>query len=160
MSKAHFVRRGAVLVALLLAGLSPSVSHAQLPTFPHASLTILTTQGPVPLSVEVATTPAQLEQGLMFRQRLAPDSGMIFVFPSPRVVDFWMKNTLIPLDMLFVGADDRIDRIKKRAVPLSMDPISSETPVRAVIEINGGATGQLGVKRGDRVVFSGLDRAG
>jgi uncharacterized protein len=142
-----------MLPALLLLATLPAAALAQLQTFPTAPLTIVTANGPHKFTVEVATTPAQMEQGLMFRQSLAPDAGMIFDFKAPTVASMWMKNTLIPLDMLFVDAHGRIVNIHERAVPGSLEAIDAAAPVRAVIELNGGTAARLGIKPGDRVVF-------
>jgi uncharacterized membrane protein (UPF0127 family) len=138
-----------VLAVMLLAG--PAV--AQFEHFPTAPLTIVTASGPHRFTMEVATTPAQMEQGLMFRQSLAPDAGMIFDFGAPSMTAMWMKNTLIPLDMLFVDAQGRIIGIHERAVPQSLDTIAAPGPARAVIELNGGTAARLGIRTGDKVVF-------
>jgi uncharacterized membrane protein (UPF0127 family) len=124
---------------------------AQLAQFPKAELTIETSKGRHKFAIEVATTPEQMEQGLMFRKSLAPDAGMIFDFKTPQPAMMWMKNTLIPLDMLFVDAQGRIVNIHERAVPGSLETIGSGAPVRAVIELNGGTAARLGIKPGDRV---------
>jgi uncharacterized membrane protein (UPF0127 family) len=87
----------------------------------------------------------------MFRPAMAPDSGMLFEYPAPTVATMWMRNTLIPLDMLFVDAQGRIINIHERAVPLSLDVISAAAPVRAVIELNGGTASRLGIAPGDLV---------
>ncbi|HLY44872.1 MAG TPA: DUF192 domain-containing protein [Stellaceae bacterium] len=145
-------RRRFLLLPLLLFAWA-NVASAQLAQFPTAELTILTAGGPHKFTVEVATTPAQLEQGLMFRQSLAPDSGMIFDFKTPTPASMWMKNTLIPLDMLFVDAQGRIVNIHERAVPLSLDTIAAAAPVRAAIELNGGTAARLGIHPGDKVIF-------
>ena len=137
--------------AALAWGAGPAL--AQLAQFPKAELTIETAKGPHKFAVEVATTPEQMEQGLMFRQSLAPDAGMIFDFKTPQPAMMWMKNTLIPLDMLFVDARGRVVNIHERAVPLSTAIIAAAAPVRAVIELNGGTTAHLGIKPGDRVIF-------
>jgi uncharacterized protein len=152
MAHARFNRRLLVL-ALGLSVLPAAFALAQLQTYPTASLTIVTQRGRDQFTVEVATTPAQQEQGLMFRQHLAPDAGMIFDFGEPQLTSFWMKNTLIPLDMLFVDATGRIVDIHERAVPGSLDPISAPSPVRAVIELNGGTAARLDIRSGDRVIF-------
>ena len=102
--------------------------------------------------VEVAETPEQMTQGLMFRRSLAPDAGMLFDYKHPTTATMWMRNTLIPLDMLFVDAQGRIVNIHQRAVPQSLDVIAAEAPVRAVIELNGGTAARLGIQPGDRVV--------
>ena len=102
-------------------------------------------------TVEVARTPEQQAQGLMHRQSLAPDRGMIFLYDPPQQTAFWMKNTLIPLDMIFIRADGTIARIAENTVPLSLDPVPSLEPVAAVLELAGGRSAELGLKPGDRV---------
>jgi uncharacterized membrane protein (UPF0127 family) len=141
------------LVALIVPALVPAVAGAQLAQFPSADLTIVTAAGPRKFTVEVATTPAQMEQGLMFRRSLAPDAGMIFDYKAPSPAMMWMKNTLIPLDMLFVDQGGRIVNIAERTVPQSLETIGAAAPVRAVIELNGGTASRLGIRPGDRVVF-------
>lgn len=101
--------------------------------------------------IELARTPAQRQQGLMFRERLAPDAGMLFDYEKPQPVAMWMKNTYIPLDMIFINGEGIITHISTRAVPLSLQPISSKGPVRAVLEVNGGITDHLGISVGDEV---------
>src|SRR3546814_13522615 len=86
----------------------------------------------------------------MYRDHLAADAGMLFVYSQPRRVSMWMKNTLIPLDMLFIAPDGRIESIVKRAVPHSLATISSRGKVRAVLELNGGTVDRLGIRPGDR----------
>ena len=119
-------------------------------------LTVDTGQGAQAFNVELAATPDQREIGLMFRQSLAPDAGMLFVYPSEQRVAFWMKNTVIPLDMLFIAGDGRIRRIVERAIPLSTTPIPSVDEVRAVLEVNGGTVARLGIKPGDVVHAAAL----
>ena len=143
--------RLALLLFVLL--LPPDAAYAQLQQFPTAPLTVVTGAGPRKFTVEVATTSAQLEQGLMFRHSMAPDAGMIFDFKTPTPAMMWMKNTWIPLDMLFVDAKGQIVNIHERAVPESLETIAAAAPVRAVIELNGGTAARLGIKPGDRVVF-------
>jgi uncharacterized membrane protein (UPF0127 family) len=102
-------------------------------------------------TVEVARTPDEQAQGLMNRQALAPDRGMLFPYEPPQPTSFWMKNTLIPLDIIFIRADRTIARIAAETVPLSLDPVPSLEPVVAVLEIPGGRSAELGIKEGDRV---------
>src|SRR6516162_84732 len=120
--------------------------------FPTSELTILSANGPHRFKVEFAETPAQMMQGLMFRTSLGPDAGMLFDYKEPTAATMWMRNTLIPLDMLFVDAQGRIVNIHQRAVPQSLDIISATAPVRAVIELNGGTAARLGIAPGDQVV--------
>jgi len=103
--------------------------------------------------VEVARTEAEQAQGLMFRKSLAPNAGMIFPMHPPRFASFWMKNTLIPLDIIFIRADGRIARIAARTTPHSLAPVTSGEPVAAVFEIAGGRAAQLGIAAGDRVTW-------
>jgi len=119
--------------------------------FPHTTLSIATRQGAQWFSVWVADTPARSEQGLMFLKWLPSDQGMLFPQASPRVMSMWMKNTLIPLDMLFIDERGLIVYIRERATPQSLDIISTPTPVKAVLELAGGECAQLGIKNGDRV---------
>ncbi|MBV9014738.1 MAG: DUF192 domain-containing protein [Alphaproteobacteria bacterium] len=142
-----------ILIAASLTVLAGRSALAQLETFPKAELTIVTATGPHKFAIEVATTPGQMEQGLMFRRSLAPDAGMIFDYSGLAMAAMWMKNTLIPLDMLFVDQRGRIINIHERAVPGSLDPIAAAAPARAVIELNGGTAARLGIKPGDRVIF-------
>ena len=90
----------------------------------------------------------------MFRRSLAADAGMLFDFGAARPASFWMRNTLIPLDMLFIDAEGHVADIHERAVPLSEDPIESKVPVRAVLEVNGGTVSRLGIKLGDVVHYA------
>jgi uncharacterized membrane protein (UPF0127 family) len=125
-----------------------------------STLTIDSSKGPQRFTVELARSPTEMELGLMFRQNLAPDAGMLFVYSSEQSVAFWMKNTLIPLDMLFIGADGHIRRIVERTIPLSTNPIPSGDPIRAVLEINGGAAERLGIHTGDMVHSPSLGTGG
>ncbi len=106
-------------------------------------------------TVEVARTTEEQASGLMFRESLAPDAGMIFPFPEPRPASFWMKNTLIPLDMIFIREDGSIARIAVNTVPHSLEPVGVEEPVAAVLEIAGGRSTELGVNEGDQVSWPG-----
>ncbi|MFQ5959011.1 MAG: DUF192 domain-containing protein [Alphaproteobacteria bacterium] len=137
-------------------GASPPLI-AQGAAFPRAELVIVSEGGEHRFEVEVARTPAQRAQGLMFRTRIAPDAGMLFVFPSEGEVRMWMKNTLISLDMLFIAADGRITRIAPRTTPLSERTIASGGPVRAVLELAGGSTAALGIEPGDIVRSQALN---
>ena len=105
-------------------------------------------------TVEVASTAEQQAMGLMFRNNLAPDRGMIFPFDPPKVASFWMRNTLIPLDMIFVRTDGSIANIAANTVPYSEEPVASDGPVAAVLEIPGGRAAELGIKPGDKVEWS------
>lgn len=102
-------------------------------------------------TVEIAATPQDQQTGLMNRPDMARDRGMIFPFETPRVASFWMKNTYIPLDLIFVRTDGTIANIADNAVPMSLEPIYSDGEVAAVLEINGGQSAELGIGPGDKV---------
>ena len=114
-------------------------------------LTIESASGTHRFTVEVARSPEEQANGLMHRQSLAPDRGMLFPYAPPQPVAFWMKNTLIPLDMIFIRADGTIARIAANTVPMSLDPVPSLEPVAAVLELAGGRAAELGIREGDRV---------
>ena len=114
-------------------------------------LTIRSASGTHRFIVEVARTPQEQANGLMHRQSLAPDRGMLFPYEPPQSASFWMKNTLIPLDIIFIRPDGTIARIAANTVPLSLDPVPSLEPVAAVLEIAGGRSAELGIRPGDRV---------
>ncbi len=122
-------------------------------TFERSELAIETAEGARhTFQVELATDFQQRAQGLMFRRALAPDAGMLFVYPRPRVISMWMKNTLIPLDMLFIAPDGRIVAVIERTVPFSLKSLSSGAPAIGVLEVNGGTAARLGLRPGDRVL--------
>lgn len=106
-------------------------------------------------SVEVARTETEQAKGLMFRQTLGSDDGMIFPFNPPRPASFWMKDTMIALDIVFIRPDGTIARIADNATPYSLDPIPEAEPVAGVLEIAGGRAAQLGIEEGDHVSWPG-----
>jgi uncharacterized protein len=106
--------------------------------------------------VEIADTPAKRELGLQYRRELAADRGMIFLFPAPSLLSFWMKNTPLPLDMIFIGGDRKIAGIVEQTVPFSSESRSVGAPTQFVLEINGGISKRLGIKAGDAVRFEGI----
>ena len=144
-----------LLVLAMLAWALPA--HA-LETFKTSELTITTASGPHKFAIELALSGPQMEQGLMFRRSLAPDAGMLFDFGAPTNITMWMKNTLIPLDMLFLDNSGRIIDIHERAVPQSLDTIAANGPTRYVIELNGGTAERLGIKIGDRATSPYIGR--
>lgn len=137
---------GLLLLLAIASGASADAPMRQAP------LTIATADGrELEFSVEIAETDAQRARGLMYRSRLAADAGMLFDFKRDLPVAMWMKNTLIPLDMLFLTADGRIVGIVERAVPQSLETLVSPGPVRAVLELNGGTVERLGIAVNDQV---------
>lgn len=148
-----------------LAGLSTGLmswrASAQNGGFPKSSLVIVTSKGRHPFNIEMALTNRQQAQGLMFRRSMAADAGMMFDYRAPQIITMWMRNTFIPLDMIFVGADGRIINIAERTVPQSEAIVPSARPARAVIEVNGGTANRLGIKPGDTVehaIFGNLKK--
>ncbi|MET0373122.1 MAG: DUF192 domain-containing protein [Rhizorhabdus sp.] len=114
-------------------------------------LEVETAKGVVHYQVELAVTPQEQARGLMYRTSLADHGGMIFPMKPPRPASFWMKNTYIPLDLIFIRPDGTIARIAPNAVPEKLDPIESGEPVAAVLEIVGGGAEAAGIAEGDRV---------
>lgn len=106
--------------------------------------------------VEIADTPSKRELGLQYRRDLAADRGMIFLFPSELQHSFWMKNTPLPLDMIFINRGGKIAGIVEQTVPFSLDPRSVGAPSQFVLEINGGLSKRHGIKTGDSVRFDGI----
>lgn len=109
--------------------------------------------GSVPIAIEIAENEQERALGLMFRTKLADGQGMLFVYPKAFEITMWMRNTYIPLDMLFIRPDGVIHRIEANAAPLSDRIIASEGDVSAVLEMPGGAALRLGIKPGDRVKY-------
>ncbi len=101
--------------------------------------------------VEVADTAQAQERGLMFRTELGPNEGMVFPYAAPQMLSFWMKNTPLPLDIIFVGSDGRIINVAAMTTPYSLDSVPSVGPAVAVLEIPGGRAAELGIATGDRV---------
>ncbi|MBL6852438.1 MAG: DUF192 domain-containing protein [Alphaproteobacteria bacterium] len=140
---------GVLFVGLLLA-LSPAAAVGAKP-LPAENIVIDTAKGPRAFRVEVAADDASRERGLMQRAHLAANGGMLFDFRKQVMTAFWMKDTPLSLDILFVRADGTISTIAANAVPFSTAEIVSAEPIRAVIEINGGLARKLGIVPGDRV---------
>ena len=143
---------------LILALLAPVAVQAQpgvdrpQPKLRVEPMTIVTRDGTRhALRVEMAVRPEDQTIGMMFRTSMEPDEGMLFDWGQPRESAMWMRNTLIPLDMVFIAADGRIHRIAERAVPQSLATIESRGPVRATLELQGGAAERLNLRVGDRV---------
>lgn len=137
------------LVAFVLAATAAKPATAQ-QSFAASTVTVETAgAAKLRFKVEMAETQPQQAQGLMYRRQLAPDAGMLFIYSKPQVAAFWMKNTFIPLDMLFIAADGRIVHIHPNATPQSEATITTPQLVKAVLEINGGLAARLGIRVGD-----------
>jgi uncharacterized membrane protein (UPF0127 family) len=118
-----------------------------------------TSAGDVPVTVEVVSTPAQQAVGLMYRKELGATAGMLFVFDATTEHSFWMKNTILPLDMIFLGDDRKIVGIVKDAVPFTTTSRSVGKPSRYVLEVNAGFSEKHGVKPGDQATFENVAAA-
>ena len=143
ISRAAFA--GFALVLLAVARPAPALAAEE------QTLEIVSRSGVHPFIVELARTDEERQKGLMFRRELPEGRGMLFDFKQDTNVTMWMKNTFIPLDMIFIRADGRIHRIAENTEPESTRIIAAGAPVRAVLEVIGGTAKQLGIRPGDRV---------
>lgn len=143
-----------VLVAIAVAALMPALvaAAAGSVTFEESSLAIEAAHDRFEFQVEMAVSPEQRRQGLMFRESLEEDHGMLFDFGKPQRASMWMRNTYVPLDMLFIDAEGHITQIAANTQPLSDAVVASREPVRAVLELRAGVSAKLGIKPGDRVI--------
>jgi uncharacterized membrane protein (UPF0127 family) len=158
------VRRALVGVALVgaLGGCKNSAGQRQTQSagpgeVAPATVVVDTGARKVTFHVELARTEPEREKGLMFRDRLAPDAGMLFLFERPSVQTFWMKNTLIPLDMVFIAPDQSVVGVVANAQPLTLTARTVGEPSQYVLEIGGGLAARLGIRAGERVEFHGVD---
>lgn len=153
---------GLAIAAASVAGVSacakPNAVAAKPAAMQRLPLSITTAQGVRRFTVELARTNAEQARGLMFRTKVAKGTGMLFPMASAREAGFWMKNTLIPLDMIFIRADGTIARIAANTVPQSLDVVDSGEPVVAVLELAGGAAAAQGIAPNDRVIWPGGPR--
>jgi uncharacterized membrane protein (UPF0127 family) len=151
----------AVLAMLLVAAAacaqtSRDFQPAQLRDFPRGTLEIERSGGRDSFRIWIADTGSRQEQGLMWIRELPPDFGMVFPLSPPREMDMWMKNTYLPLDMLFFDSAGRVTHIQERTTPLSEDIIESGGVVAGVVELLGGEVNRRGIKVGDRIIVHGL----
>jgi len=114
-------------------------------------VTVATEEGATMFTVEIADTEALRQRGLMFRQRLPEDRGMLFDYGHPQPVAMWMKNTYIPLDMVFIRADGTVAYVAENTVPHSLDPVGVREPVLGVLEVAAGTAKRIGLRPGDTV---------
>jgi uncharacterized protein len=158
-SKDRAGRTRRVFLGLLLIGftalgfaLSGPTPAAKEPALPVSPLTIETARGRFEFMVEVADKPSTWRLGLQRRRNLAADAGMLFNFREPRAISMWMKDTLIPLDMVFIDERGMVVNVAENTVPLSPATINSNGLVLAVLEVNAGTAARLGMHPGDRVL--------
>jgi uncharacterized protein len=145
MSARLFVRLAAAAAVLIISLAGPGAARAQ------QTLEIVTARGVHTFAVELADNDDARSRGLMFRRELPEGTGMLFDFKRDLNVTMWMKNTYIPLDMIFIRSDGRIHRIAENTVPESEQIIAAGASVRAVLEVIGGTARKLGIRPGDRV---------
>lgn len=148
---------GFAAVLLLLCALVAPVGAARADSALEP-LAFETAAGPRVFAVEVMRSEPERAKGLMFRRFLPADRGMLFLFDREQIVTMWMKNTYIPLDMVFIGRDGRIVSIAADAEPLSEATVASAGPAKAVVELNAGAAARAGLKPGDRVAHPALGK--
>ena len=117
------------------------------------ALVLQTDSGSHRFEVEIAATDEKRRVGLMFRRSLGEGQGMLFLYDRPQPLSMWMRNTYIPLDMIFIAADDRVHRIVERTEPFSTDPIDSGGMVKGVLEVKAGTAAKIGLKPGDRLTY-------
>lgn len=133
-------------------------ASAQTTSFPVSRLTVETARGRFAFTVEVADTGARRTQGLQGRRTLAPNAGMLFDFRTPQRVSMWMKDTYLPLDMIFIAANGKVLNIAEKTEPHSLIPVASAGEALAVLEVNGGTAARLGIRPGDQIhhpIFDG-----
>lgn len=147
------------LVMIPIAVWAKDIQPALSPTPTTESLPIITAEGKtVTLNVEIATTKEERIKGLMGRDSLANDAGMLFLLGEVIEAKFWMKNTKIPLDLIFIGEDGVVRGVYENARPFDLTPIPAPEPVSAVLEINGKTSKTLGIIRGSKVIHKAFKK--
>lgn len=143
-----------VALLLVVAGCQSAPVNGAATTQPALiPLEIKTAKGKLDFKVEIARTPEEQARGLMFRTSLPDFGGMIFPMVPPREASFWMKDTVIPLDIIFIRSDGTIARIAANTIPYDLTPVTSGEPVVAVLELAGGRAEALGIAENDRVIW-------
>lgn len=148
---ANILRLAGALAALVGLGCAGAAGCRQAPSGPPSVVLTGRDGSEIPIRVEVVSRSEDQARGLMNRDRLAPDAGMLFVYPAEAPRSFWMKNTFIPLDMLFIGRDRRVVGVVHQAEPLTTTRRAVDAPSMFVLEVNGGLVKHRGVKLGSRV---------
>lgn len=125
-------------------------------TFQNSSLTIQTKDSEYIFNIEIAITEKERSRGLMYRKELKQTEGMLFLYPEKQIIKMWMKNTLIPLDMIFINNNGKIIDIFKMTIPKDLTPIGPDVKLKGVLEINGGLTSYLNINKGDFIIHPSL----
>ena len=126
-------------------------------TFQNSSLTIQTKDSEYIFNIEIAVTEKERSRGLMYRKELKQTEGMLFLYPEKQIIKMWMKNTLIPLDMIFINNNGKIIDIFKMTIPKDLTPIGPDVKLKGVLEINGGLTSYLNINKGDFIIHPTLN---
>ena len=126
-------------------------------TFQKSSLTIQTKDSEYIFNIEMAITEKERSRGLMYRKELKQTEGMLFLYPEKQIIKMWMKNTLIPLDMIFINNNGKIMDIFKMTIPKDLTPIGPDVKLKGVLEINGGLTSYLNINKGDFIIHPTLN---
>ena len=126
-------------------------------TFQKSSLTIQTKDSEYIFNIEIAVTEKERSRGLMYRKELKQTEGMLFLYPEKQIIKMWMKNTLIPLDMIFINNSGKIIDIFKMTIPKDLTPIGPDLKLKGVLEINGGLTSYLNINKGDLIFHPSLN---
>ncbi len=141
-----------VFVAIVLTGCSGAAPAPPAPlNWEKGELTVETRTGVYAFAVEIADDEAERSRGLMYRTAMAPDAGMIFEYDTPQQINIWMKNTVLPLDIVYVDRNGRVINVAPNAKPYSLDLIPSDGPALAAIEFNAGTAARIGLASGDTV---------
>lgn len=136
----------------------PKACKGQPELTPLEPLQVKTDRGLQNFMVEIADSPREREYGLMCRKSVAPDRGMLFIFPAAQPQAFWMRNTLASLDIIYIGADGRVVSISRNARPLDETPLPSVGPAKYVLELAAGRAAQIGLLPGDRILHRAIPR--
>ena len=142
LAAAAFIGLGAMTPGLIVSVMAEPVME---------KLDIVTASGRHPFDIELVRSRPDMEKGLMFRRFLPENRGMLFDFREPQMISMWMKNTYLPLDMVFIGKDGKVTHVAANAEPMSETIISSDVPAEAVLEVNAGVAAKLGIHDGDAV---------
>ena len=151
------ISRRIFIAMLSVASFSIQAVSQSIITFKKSKLKIITLKGESEFDVELAVSERQQSQGLMYRRAMAINAGMLFDYGVPRHIQMWMKNTYIPLDMIFIDRQGKILNIVERTIPHSEAIVASKGPARAVLELNSGMASRLGARIGDTVIHSIFD---
>lgn len=158
MKLAALLLSAAALVAACAS--TPARAPALFPALQQAKVRAVTSTGTHEFSVWIAADPKSRERGLMFVREMPADRGMLFVFEFPQDVAFWMKDTFLPLDLVFIAEDGTVLNIAANAKPFSLDPIESDGEALTVLEVLGGTAKKIGLKPGDRLELPSLRTTG